>query len=198
MLRVAITGGIACGKSVVGSLFDANGIPTCDSDELAHRAILKGKPAYSRILKAFGRTIVGSDGEIVRARLGKLVFGHPERLARLNSIVHPEVKVMWKAWLRGLRAKAAAAVIIPLLYETGLESDWDAVVCVGAPDCERVARLRVRGLSAGEINQRLAAQMPVWEKMEMADHVIFNGGSMELLREQTVRVITELLERKHA
>jgi dephospho-CoA kinase len=198
MLRVAITGGLACGKSLVGSLFAADGVPVCDSDDLAHRAIQRENAAYRGILSAFGKSILGRDGQIVRARLGKIVFEDPDRLKLLNGIVHPRVKRLWESWLRGQRGHAAAAVMIPLLYETGWESNWDTVVCVSASEGDQRARLRSRGLTAREIKLRLAAQMPVCEKMERADHVIYNCGSLELLREQTLRVLNALLESKHA
>lgn len=197
-MRVAVTGGIACGKSLVGSLLETNGIPVCDSDELAHRAILKDTGAYREIVGAFGRRILGCDGEIVRDRLGRIVFEDPACLKKLNAILHPRVKAAWEAWLRRQRERVAGVVMIPLLYETREESNWDTVVCVGAPEDEQCARLRARGLAAREIKLRLAAQMPVWEKMERADHVVFNCGSLDLLRRQTVRVINALLERKHA
>jgi len=198
MLRVAITGGLACGKSVVGSFLAGNGVPVCDSDDLAHMAIAKGTFAYREILREFGKDILGPDGEIVRSRLGKIVFEDPGRRALLNAIVHPRVKRSWETWLRRQRGYPFGIVVIPLLYETGQESAWDRVVCVGSLEVDQRARLRARGLKNREIDLRLAAQMPVWEKMERADHVIYNCGSLELLRCQTLRLVNELLESKHA
>ena len=87
MLRIAITGGIACGKSQVGALFAANNVPVCDSDELAHRVIMNGTGAYRQIIDEFGRKVVGQDGEIDRSALGRIVFANPERLRILNALV---------------------------------------------------------------------------------------------------------------
>lgn len=198
MLRIAITGGIACGKSQVGALFAANNVPVCDADELAHSVIRKGTGVNRRIIEEFGRGLVGPDGEIDRSVLGRIVFGDPERLQALNALVHPGVKVLWESWIRKQRGKAAVAVMIPLLYETGEEGRWGSVVCVSARESDQRKRLKARGLTVRDIKLRLAAQMPVWEKMERADHVIYNCGSRELLKEQTLRVLNELLERKHA
>ncbi len=198
MLRIAVTGGIACGKSLAGSFIEEAGIPVCDSDNLAHQAISSGTLAYRAVVDAFGRGILGEDGEVVRSRLGRVVFGDSAKLKKLNAMLHPVVRAMWKKWMRGQRGRKAVAVVVPLLYEIADERNWDAVICVGGPEADQRARLKARGLTAREVGQRLAAQMPVAQKMARADHVIYNCGSVPLLRAQTVRVINELVERKHA
>ena len=199
MLRVAITGGIACGKSTVGSFLRAKGIPVCEADELAHAVMRKGAGVYLKVMETFGRNIAGPDGEIDRATLGGIVFGAPGKLADLNSIVHPVVKRRWRAWLSGLGGNLRmAAVIVPLLYEIGDAGSWDRVICVGASEQYQRERLRERGLCDSGIGRRLASQMPVAEKMERADFVIENCGTIRLAKRQTARILKQLLESENA
>jgi dephospho-CoA kinase len=123
------------------------------------------------------------------------VFDDPARLSALNSIVHPEVRRLWTAWLAGVGpGSKAAIVIIPLLYEIGDDANWDTVICVSAPEEDQMRRLLARGLSEREAGRRLSAQMSVLEKMERADYVIYNTGTVELLKKQTGRVVSQLLE----
>jgi len=195
MLQVAITGGIACGKSLVGSLLCAEGIPVCDSDLLAHELIRSGSKEYRKLVEHFGDEITGPDGEIDRSVLAGMVFGIPEQMTVLNTILHPGVKRLWRSWMRRVAEKnRIGVVIVPLLYEIGEGRKWDKVICVGAGEDAQRARLADRGLSQIAIDHRLSAQMPVWQKMERADFVIYNGGSLEMLKEQTERILNELLE----
>jgi dephospho-CoA kinase len=196
MLRMAITGGIACGKSSVGAILSAQDVPVCDSDELAHKAILRGTDAYTSIVTDFGQEVLGEDGEIDRAKLGAIVFRDSGRLQRLNAIVHPPVRESWERWLACHDGSTAmAAVMVPLLFEIGDEESWDAVLCVSSTyDCQKI-RLRERGLNEIQIEMRFAAQLPNRNKMQRADHVIFNNGSLQWLKEQTERVLKSILER---
>jgi dephospho-CoA kinase len=154
----------------------------------------RGTAVYERILASFGPGVLAASGEIDRTALGEVVFGDPERRAVLNGLVHPEVKQAWERWLSAQAAHPAAVVIIPLLYEIGEERDWDAVICVACPGRVQISRLEARGLSPEQAGLRLAAQMPVADKMVRADHVIFNAGSLEELEEQTRRVWRHILE----
>ncbi len=186
MVRIAITGGIACGKSLVASYVAELGIPVCEADTLAHAVLAPGEAVYQAVVERFGREIVGPGGAIDRVRLGNVVFGDERRLADLNALTHPEILRRLRAWLaaRGAAVPVAAAVI-PLLYEIGDETNWDRVVCVAAPEADQRRRLAERGLSDEEARRRMASQWPQIRKTERADFVIFNGGSRELLRQQT-------------
>jgi len=190
MLNVALTGGIACGKSLVGALLASHGAEICEADVLAHEVMAPGGPAYDGILEAFGAGVLDPiSGAVDRTRLGRRVFRNPEELARLNVLVHPHVKRRWRGWLRSRRAGVpAAVVVIPLLYEIRAENEWDLIVSVGASAVVQVARLRRRGLSAEEAARRLAAQMPVSEKIIRGDIVIMNDGGKQALREQAARL----------
>ena len=196
MLRVAVTGGIACGKSLVGEFLSSEGIPVCEADELARDQMRPGRPVYHRVVQAFGAGILAGDGTIDRPRLARRVFSRPGERARLNALVHPAVFRELRKWLAGRGGNCrAAAVIVPLLYEVGEGGGWDAVVCVTASDPVRIRRMRDRGWSEPEARQRMRAQMDVERKAERADYVMVNNGTEELLREQLRRVLGLILER---
>ena len=198
MLRIALTGGIACGKSLVGATLEKQGVAVCDADLLAHELMLPGQAAYREIVGEFGQGILDPDGQINRVKLGGRVFADPLQLARLNAITHPRVAAAWTAWLAGLPAQTPVAVVlIPLLYEAGLESGWDAVVCVSASQDAQETRLLARGLTRDQARRRMASQMPVAEKARRADFVIVNDGTVAKLERQTEEVLARLLESKY-
>jgi len=194
MPRIAVTGGIACGKSLVGSFLAARGVAVCEADEVAHRVLEPGGPCYARITAEFGTDLLQADGALDRARLGARVFADREELARLNAIVHPVVKGAWEDWLRS-RPHGPAAVIVPLLYECGAGEGWDAVICVAAARSLQLRRLAERGLPAREAVARIEAQMPVREKAARADYVILNNGTKEVMVQQTDRVLQSIMEK---
>lgn len=203
MLSIAITGGIGCGKSLVASFLAESGVSVCDTDVLAHSVMEKGKEVYYRIVRRFGQDILMPDGSIDRKKLGRRVFADFSELRDLNAIVHPAVKQLWGQWLENERNKELrerehiiAAVVIPLLYEIGANEGWSAVICVWAPLWRQIALLSKRGLSKSEITQRLSAQMPTEQKALLADYVIYNNGTIWLLREQTQRVLRSIQEGK--
>ena len=189
MVTIAITGGIACGKSLVGCYLAEVGVPVCDADDLARDVVAQGERAYEEIVAEFGRWILRATGEIDRAALGREVFGDARRLARLNALTHPAIMQRLRAWVAAMAgAGGHAAAVIPLLYEIRDECNWGAVVCVSAPERAQLTWLGERGMAPDEARQRLAAQLPLAQKMERADYVIFNCGTRELLRQQTNRV----------
>jgi dephospho-CoA kinase len=195
MKKIALTGGIACGKSLSGQYMAEAGFPVCDADQFAHDLMRRGQPVYEAVVGTFGRDILAPDGEIDRVRLGRIVFDEPAQRAVLNALVHPAVREAIRDWLGGLPASCpAAVVIIPLLYEAGLEGGWDAVISVASPRELQWKRLMERGLTETEAKQRLAAQMPQAEKMNRADWVIFNSGTREMLKEQVKSVLRRIVE----
>ncbi len=196
MISIAVTGGIACGKSLAASFMREAGVPVCEADTVAHSLMTPGTPVFRQVLDAFGTTILGIDGSIDRRVLGDLVFNHAARRARLNAIVHPAVRSAMAAWLAQERAAGVemAAAVIPLLYEADMASGWEAVLCIAcAPDVQ-MERLRSRGLDEAACRLRLQAQMPVEEKTRRADFTIWNDGSPEELSaavRRTLKVIEE-------
>lgn len=194
MVKIAVTGGIACGKSLFGRFLADAGVAVCDADDLAHRVMLRGTRTFDRLVEVFGAGILGQDGEIQRGKLGDRVFADPSERETLNRIVHPEVKQAWQAWLGSVQG-GTAAVIIPLLYEIGVEDGWDCVVCIAASPQIQLRRLMARGLSEEGARRRMAAQMPTDRKMERADYVIVNDGTEELLCAQARRVLKRIQEK---
>lgn len=193
MVRIAITGGIACGKSLVAAYAAESGVPVCEADKLGHDVLEPGEGVYEAVVDRFGKGIVASDGRIDRTRLGSLVFGDAAALQDLNRLTHPEIIRRLQAWVTTqAEGQACVAAVIPLLYEIGEDRNWDRVVCVAAPEAEQMRRLAGRGLSAEEARLRIAGQWPQGTKMERADYVIYNSGSQDCLRRQTNDVVTHI------
>jgi dephospho-CoA kinase len=190
MLKLALTGGIACGKSLVGQWMAREGLPVCETDQVGHTVLDEDRSVRQALEEEFGKSIVGPDGRIDRGALGRMVFADSARRERLNALTHPAILKRTADWVQAMgRTHACVVAIIPLLYEVGLEKDWDRIVCVAAPEADQLQRLADRGLSPDEARARIAAQMSLAVKMERADHVIYNCGSMMLLEEQTKRVV---------
>ncbi|MFC1497014.1 dephospho-CoA kinase [Verrucomicrobiota bacterium] len=186
MLRIAVTGGIACGKTEVGSVMANQGAVVFECDEAAHKLMEPGQKVYHRILAQFSDDILDDHKKIDRSKLAERVFADADDLSALNRIVHPEVKAVWRKWLNN--QQSVAVIIMPLLYEAGEGENWDAVVCVSSFEIKQIGRLKKRGISESGARRRISAQMPVRKKAELADFVISNNGAMKQLRAQTVRV----------
>ena len=180
MLKIALTGGIATGKSHVLDQFRRRGVPCLDADELAHGAESAGTEATHAIAARFGAGVLTSDGAVDRTKLAPLVFADASARRDLEAIVHPAV---YRAIGAGLRAFALvggyplAVVDVPLLYETGHAADFDRVVATVCPPEMQIARLAERGVPEAEARQRLAAQLPADDKAARADFVIRTDGS---------------------
>lgn len=183
---IGLTGNIATGKSVVRRMLEHLGAYGIDADALAHRAIARGAPGYQPVVDLFGCYILGSDGEIDRRRLGKIVFNDPIALADLERIVHPLVAQAIDFLVR--RASQPVVVIEAIkLVEANLHRACDSLWVVYAPPEVQLARLmRTRGLTEAEARQRMAAQPPQEQKMALADVIIRNAGTFEETWKQVV------------
>ncbi len=197
MLLVGLTGGIGSGKSTVAGMLARRGAVVIDADELAHRATLAGTPAHSRITERFGSSVLAPGGEIDRAWLAERVFADAVARGDLEAIVHPEVARMLAEALEPLRSTRRIVVYdVPLLFEAGLQSMFDVIVVVSAPEEERVERLRAeRRMSVEEVRARIAAQARDAKRERAADVVIHNNGTMQDLQSRAAEV-WELLERR--
>lgn len=195
MLRVALTGGIATGKSHVLEEFRRLGVPCLDADELAHGVTAAGTEATDAIAARFGSDILAPDGSVNRAKLGPIVFADTAARHELEAIVHPAVYRSIVAGLRGLEMLGEyliAIVDVPLLYETGADKQFDrVVVTICPPDVQR-ARLVERGMTEDDARQRLAAQWPTEKKAQRADFVIQTGGTFEETNRQVAEVYRRL------
>jgi dephospho-CoA kinase len=195
MKRIALTGGIACGKSVLAGFLAECGCDVLDADALAHALEAPGGAAVALIVAAFGPDMRAADGGIDRCRLGQKVFADEAARLRLNGIVHPLVKEALARWLAtpGNHPKVA---VIPLLFEVGWEVGWDVVVCVACAEAEQMRRLQARGLSAAAARARVASQLPLADKVRRADGVVWNDGSLDALRREARRLKDAWAEKK--
>ena len=184
--KLGVTGGIACGKSVCATMLEDWGWAVLDADKVAHDLMNPGTAVFSKIIEHFGVEILLPNGQIDRSQLGRIVFSDTEELAHLNSIVHPHVHEKWKAWLA--QQQGLCAVVIPLLYETGCESEFDKVLCLASPPHVVIHRLLDRGLTEVEAKKRILAQMPIEEKMARADIPIANDGDLKELKKKLYTV----------
>ena len=192
MLKVALTGGIATGKSYVLGQFRRRGVPCLDADDLAHGVTAAGTEATAAIAARFGPEILAPDGAVDRASLGPIVFADPAARRDLEAIVHPAVYRAIAAGLHGFErlGDPIAIVDVPLLYETGGEKDFARVIVTACPLELQMARLAERGLTEDAARQRLAAQWPTEKKAARADFVIRTDGTFE----ETDRQVAEVLE----
>jgi dephospho-CoA kinase len=193
--RVALTGGIATGKTHVRGQFEKHGVPTLDADVLARRAVEPGTTGLSAIVARFGSDILDASGALDRRRLADIVFGDAQARRDLEQIVHPYVRQaidQWYASLDQVRYPFAIADI-PLLYETGRDRDFEAVIVVTCDPSEQLRRLMLRdGISEEAARQRIGAQMATEEKVRLADYVVRTDGTFAETNEQVRRVLAAL------
>ena len=179
--RVALTGGIATGKSYVRRRLEAAGVPTIDSDVLAREAVHAGSPGLAALVQRFGSEMLMPDGTLDRRAMARLVFDDETARRDLEAIVHPVVRSATDAWYERLAAQGEATLAVadvPLLYETGRDRDFDTVIVTTCPASVQVARLMARdGLTDAEARARIAAQWPLPEKARRAHYVIDTSGS---------------------
>ncbi|HEX9224685.1 MAG TPA: dephospho-CoA kinase [Candidatus Acidoferrales bacterium] len=195
MLRVGLTGGIGCGKSVVAAMLREQGFLVLDADTLAHQLVEPGQPAYDDVLQEFGKGVCDASGKIDRAKLAAIVFAEPAKLARLNQIVHPRVaeaqERLFTEWQR-THPRGVAVVEAALLVEAGAHNRLDRLVVVWCRPEQQVERLRERGMSAEEAQRRIASQMPLEEKRRLAEFQIDCSGTIEDTRQQVERLVAQL------
>ena len=187
MITVGLTGGIGSGKSTVAGLLASYGAVVIDADVLAREAVATGTPGLARVVEEFGTGVLAAAGSLDRPRLAALVFGHPQRLAALNAIVHPYVATR-RAELTAAAAVANADAVVvfdvPLLVENGL-TDYDLIVVVDASAETQLRRLvDGRGMGEDQVRARMAAQAGRAERCAAADVVIDNDGDLAHLRQQ--------------
>jgi dephospho-CoA kinase len=194
MLRVALTGGIATGKSYCLARFASLGVPVIDADQLARDAVAPGSRALEEVAARFGAAIIRPDGSLDRASLGRIVFSDRAARADLEAIVHPEVYRRISEWLATVPPRTRVAIAdIPLLFETGHTHDFDRVVVVACAPREQLRRIIARdGLSEKDARARLDSQWPIEEKEARADYVIKTDGTVADTDTQ-VRTVYELL-----
>ncbi len=208
MLKVGLTGGIASGKSVVGEMFAALGAKLIQADHIAHQLMQPGQPVYQQVIQHFGSGILNRDGTINRPKLAEAAFGHPEQggtshIGELNRIVHPAVirqQDQWMAEVGRNDPRAIAMVEAALIIEAGAAEHFDRLIVVTCAEEQRIQRFAQRlkiddQQAREEVRRRMAAQLPDNEKVQKADHVIDNSGSLDAT-EARVRQVYELLKKE--
>ena len=198
MLRVGLTGGIASGKSTVARIFRELGAHVIDADGIARDLVAPGSPALVRIIQAFGQKVLGPDGTLNRAALGAAVFADAGKRHLLEGILHPPILEEIDRRLAEVERtdpRGVAVVEAALIFEIGREAGYDAVVVVWAEEDQQRRRLMLRDrLSAEEVGQRLAAQMPLAKKRRRARFVVDNSGDPASCRADAERVYRELAQ----
>jgi dephospho-CoA kinase len=195
MLRVGLTGGIASGKSTVASMLRDRDYLVAEADSLGHGLLEPGQACRDEVVREFGKDVLGPGGGVDRSKLGAMVFADPEKRARLNQILHPLILDLARKWFVTLDRSGGpefAFLEAALIIEAGYNKELDRVlVCWCRPE-QQLRRLLERGLSPEQARQRIAAQMSIDEKRDLADEVIDCSGSIEETERQVGQVVAKL------
>jgi dephospho-CoA kinase len=196
VLRVGLTGGLACGKSFVGRALAELGCHIIEADKLGHEVMAPGGEAYDGIVREFGPTVLDSEGRVSRRKLSGMVWNDPERLAKLNRLVHPPVQKREEDWMAEIARRdpmAIAVVEAAILVETGRYKSFDRLIVVTCDAEQQMERALERGsYNREEILARLSRQLPLKEKLRVADYVIDTSGAKEATLEQVRKVYGSL------
>ena len=202
-MRIALTGGIACGKSTLAKFLRELGIRLLDADDVVHELEAPGGAAVPAIVARFGTGVLAADGSVDRPKLAGIVFADAAARRDLEAILFPLVRSRLRAFTseaarRGRPPSTAPLyiAIIPLLFESHWEGDYDIILAITSPlECQIHRMMRTRGYSRGQAEARLAAQMPVAEKAARADFVVVNDSTHEHLKDEARRLVAWLKER---
>ena len=207
MLKVGLTGGIATGKSLVGSMFAELGVHVIDADSIGHELMRPGEPAYDEIVRRFGAEILNSDKTVNRAKLAEMAFDQRRpRIYELNSLLHPGIIQRYEKRMEEIGAREPKAVVMleaALLLEAGLRKRFDRIIVVSCKPQQRIERWEQRlkvdaDAARREVTRRMMAQAPDEAKIQAADYVIDNSGSIEETRNQVESVFSKLREQASA
>ena len=202
MLKIGLTGGIASGKSLVSSMLVDLGAHCIDADQIAHDLMAPGAPAYDEVVRSFGEEILNPDKSVNRAKVAELAFDKRRpRIYELNRILHPGVIERYESWMEDIRRRDPNAIAIleaALVLEAGLRRRFDKIIVVTCKPQQRAERWAQRfnldpETAKAEVNRRMMAQAPDEAKIQAADYVIDNSGSVEETRKQVQKVYDALL-----
>ena len=196
LLRVALTGGIATGKSYVLARFRSHGVPTVDADAIANAVVRAGQHASTEIRERFGDMVFGSDEELDRQRLAKHVFDNADERKALEAIVHPHIRAAINEWFAEVDVDGSARFAvadIPLLFETGRQSQFDRIVVTACPNELQLDRLMTRDtISSADAQKRIAVQLSTANKLAGADFAVQTGGSYAETDTQVDEIVATL------
>jgi dephospho-CoA kinase len=188
---LGLTGGVGMGKSACAQLLAARGVAVIDTDDLARQVVEPGQPALAEVLQVFGPQMAGPDGYLRRDELARRVFADPSARQRLEAILHPPIRALWRAQVETWRGESRplAVVVIPLLFETKAEAELDATICVACSAATQHQRLLARGWLPEQIEQRLQAQWPVETKIARADYLVWTEAGLDVHVAQIERIL---------
>jgi dephospho-CoA kinase len=191
MKLLGLTGGVGMGKSTAAGFFLPAGARVVDTDEIARELVRPGQPALAEIKKEFGGKMLAADGTLNRAALAEKVFADGAARKKLEAILHPRIRERWQAQVEIWRREncALAVVIIPLLFETQAENQFEKIICIACSPAAQAERLRARGWTPEQIARRIAAQLPVAQKIVRADFVVWSEGLPAVHRQQILAII---------
>lgn len=194
MKLCGLTGGVGMGKSTTAGFLQERGVKVVDTDEIARELVQAGRPALAEIQNVFGKKIISADSRLRRDELAKIVFADSAARKKLEAILHPKIRERWLAQIDKWKKEnvALAIVVIPLLFETQAESHFDKIICTACSANAQHERLLARGWSPEQIQQRIAAQMSVEEKIARSHFVIWTEGDLQNHSEQLDRVLANL------
>jgi len=189
---LGLTGGVGMGKSTAARLLKKAGLSVVDSDDLAREAVQPGTEGLAEIADEFGEGFLKPDGSLDRDKMASTVFQDQAARKRLEAIIHPRVRTVWEKQIDQWREqkRPVGVVVIPLLFEVDLQDSFDAVLCVACTANTQRARLSERNWDDAQITARIAAQMDIAQKMDLADHVLWNEGAPELLMDQMKEILS--------
>ena len=209
-----LTGGVGMGKSTAAQFLRQHGAQVIDTDELARQLVEPGQPALMEIQAVFGKSVVAPDGRLRRDELAQIIFTDPAARKKLEDILHPRIRERWLAQVETWRAapkrlaaskrsedgsdggrrgnRTLVVVVIPLLFETKAESHFDKTICAACSASAQRERLLARGWTPVQIQQRLAAQWPVEQKIARADFVVWTEGALDACAQQIDRVLKSI------
>ncbi|MBT5691404.1 MAG: dephospho-CoA kinase [Opitutae bacterium] len=182
-MKVGITGGIACGKSVILGMFAEAGWQTLSADSIVHELLNQDQEVYKAVVAGLGKEVIGADGTLDKKEIADIVFSNTDKRIWLEGLLHPRVHEQWTASV-AKKPDQNWAVEIPLLFEKKLEKYFNLVVCLACSQKTQLSRLCSRGLSEANAKARITCQAPLAEKIEKSDIVLSNTGSLDFLRKQ--------------
>lgn len=191
MKLCGLTGGVGMGKSTAAGFLLQAGAKVIDTDDIARELVQPGQPALQDIQKQFGSEMLSPKGELKRDILARLVFTQASARKQLEEILHPRIRERWLQAVKEWRQEQCplAVVIIPLLFETQAESHFDKILCVACSATSQHERLRDRGWTGAQAQQRIASQMPVEQKIAKSNYVIWTEGLPEVHRGQILQIL---------
>lgn len=203
---IGLTGGIACGKTTVAKMLKEKGAEVVEVDAMGHKLLQKDTPTYKKVVKVFGKKILNEKGEIIRSRLGNLVFADFEKLKKLNQIIHPAMVILTQEEAFRLAGESSKVVVIDaaLLIEVGLHKMVDWLLVITSNREEQVKRIveRSKGskqpISEAEAERRIESQLALAEKVKLADYVIDNSTTIDELKEKVDQFWAEIIYKRSA